>query len=139
MAVIVPRAIYLVYNQNCAISAGAPSKPFRRTHWILRVRIPGVISCAGCGDRRSIVDHHIGKQPKNQLGRCKSSGTTQTIAPRTSARRILARQRQLNCGPTLRACGCDDYAACDDEWSDCEDCGRWKLLECQTETVMSDE
>jgi hypothetical protein len=41
--------------------------------------------------------------------------SAETIAPRTPARRIVARQRRLNRGVTLRAGGCDDYAACEDE------------------------
>jgi hypothetical protein len=53
--------------------------------------------------------------------------------------RILARQRQLNCGLTLHARGCDDYAACDDEQSADEDCQRWNLLECQPRDRLSGE
>jgi hypothetical protein len=45
--------------------------------------------------------------------------------------RVLALERRLNCGLTLRAHDRDDYAACDDEQSAYEDCERWNLLECQ--------
>ena len=33
--------------------------------------------------------------------------------------RTLLRRRRLSCGASLRACGCDDYAACDDECCGC--------------------
>jgi hypothetical protein len=62
-----------------------------------------------------------------------------TIAPRTSARCILARRRRLNCGLTLRSRGCDDYAACEDEQAAYEDCERWNLLECQPRDGLSGE
>src|ERR1700723_582565 len=65
--------------------------------------------------------------------------TTRSIAPRTSAWRILARQRQLSCGLTLCVCGCDDYAACDDDYAADEDCERWNLLECQSRDGLSGE
>ena len=65
--------------------------------------------------------------------------STQAIAARISARGSLARQRQLNCGLTLHARGCDDYAACDDEQSAYENCQRWNLLECQPRDRLSGE
>ena len=52
---------------------------------------------------------------------------------------MLARQRKLDCGLSLRACGCDDYAACEDEQAADEDCERWELLECQPRGGLSGE
>ena len=45
----------------------------------------------------------------------------------------------VNCGLALRARGCDDYAAGEDEESADVNCERWKLLECQPRDGLSGE
>jgi hypothetical protein len=98
--------------------------------------------------RRMAVPFSAPKRSRQELpgGACfagrRSDASEERSFTRCRGFRMTAKdegKRHVNCGLTLRAGGCDDYAACDDEQSADENCQRWNLFECQPRDSLSGE